>query len=422
MASAEENAILTQTGPGTPAGNLMRRYWQPVAMREELPVGGAPVPVRLLGEDLVLFRDDEGRPGLLGIHCAHRGAELSYGRLEDGGLRCIYHGWLYDVEGRCLEQPGEPAGSTFHERIRQVAYPCIEMGGLVLAYLGPGRPPLLPRYEFLEAPDERRSNTKELRECNYLQGNEGNFDPQHLGMLHWVARPGEGTVSVEHYRKSPRPHIETEETEFGVRLYTVMPTEAGTNFVAIHNFVMPNCSAFGSGSTNGYGVNWHVPIDDTSHWVYRVQFDRTSPLDQERIRRARAINPDFRRTRVRANRYLQDREEMNTGGSFAGLGTSFPEQDACVTEGAGLIQDRTQEHLGYNDQCISVGRQVLMRAIRTVEEGGEAPMACWDPSENEVPGLVAWSKELPGTEDYRAYCHETVRAVTAVNETQLVKG
>src|SRR3954462_11513671 len=146
--TAEENARLTQTGPGTPGGNLMRRYWQPVALQEELPVGGAPVPVRLLGEDLVLFRDEQNRPGLLGIHCAHRGADLSYGRLEDGGLRCIYHGWLYDIEGRCREQPGEPAGSMFHERIRQTAYPCIEAGGLILAYLGPGPAPLLPRFEF----------------------------------------------------------------------------------------------------------------------------------------------------------------------------------------------------------------------------------------------------------------------------------
>src|SRR5436309_9617852 len=112
MLSTEENELLTRTGPGTPGGDLFRRYWQPAGLSEELPVGGAPVPIRLLGEDLVLFRDDRGQPGLLGLHCSHRGADLSYGRLEDGGLRCIYHGWLYDVHGRCLEQPGEPAGQA----------------------------------------------------------------------------------------------------------------------------------------------------------------------------------------------------------------------------------------------------------------------------------------------------------------------
>src|SRR5918999_2803368 len=152
MISREENYLLTQTGPGTPCGELMRRYWQPVALAEELPLHGAPLKVTILGEDLVLFRDDQNRPGLLGLHCSHRGADLSYGRLEDGGLRCIYHGWLYDVHGRCLEQPGEPAGSTFHERVRQTAYPCVERAGVIFAYLGPGEPPLLPAFEFLAAP------------------------------------------------------------------------------------------------------------------------------------------------------------------------------------------------------------------------------------------------------------------------------
>src|SRR5207244_7600134 len=157
------------TDRGTPGGELMRRYWQPAALSEELPVDGAPVPVRLLGEDLVLFRDDGGMPGLLGLHCSHRGADLSYGRLEDGGLRCIYHGWLYDVHGRCLEQPGEPqavlaAGGAsspddplgqarpggFKEKIRHVAYPCLERVGAIFAYMGPGQPPELPNYDFLQ--------------------------------------------------------------------------------------------------------------------------------------------------------------------------------------------------------------------------------------------------------------------------------
>src|SRR5438093_8921255 len=168
MLPQQEQDILTQTGPETPCGNLMRRYWQPAALSEELPPGGAPLSIRLLGEDLVLFRDEQGRPGLLGLHCSHRGADLSYGRLEDGGLRCLYHGWLYDVEGRCLEQPGEPIGSTlrqaqgrpFAERIQHRAYPCIEQAGLILAYLGPGEPPLLPAYKFLTASTELSFATK----------------------------------------------------------------------------------------------------------------------------------------------------------------------------------------------------------------------------------------------------------------------
>src|SRR4051812_26971137 len=126
MLTREENELVTRVGPGTPAGQLLRRYWQPAALTEELPVGGAPLPVRLLGDEPVLSRAEQGRPGLIGLHCAHRGADLSYARTEDGGLRCLYHGWLYDVSGRCLEQPGEAEGSTFHERVRQRAYPCVE--------------------------------------------------------------------------------------------------------------------------------------------------------------------------------------------------------------------------------------------------------------------------------------------------------
>src|SRR5438309_1953599 len=187
MLTHEESELLIRTGPGTPCGDLMRRYWQPAALSEELPIGAAPLTVRLLGEDLVMYRDPSNdQPGLLGLHCSHRGADLSYGRLEDGGLRCIYHGWLYNREGRCLEQPGEPAGSTFYEKIRHTAYPCIERNGAIFAYLGPGEPPEFPSYEFLTVPEESSYVTKCLHECSYLQANEGSIDLVHLSFLHYM--------------------------------------------------------------------------------------------------------------------------------------------------------------------------------------------------------------------------------------------
>src|SRR5438067_59721 len=184
MLTKEQNDLLTQTGPGTPGGELIRRYWQPIALAKDLALGGAPIPVRILSEDLVLFRDDGGQLGLLGIHCSHRGADLSYGRVEDGGLRCIYHGWLYDRAGRCLEQPGEPAGSTFHERIRHPSYAVQERAGVVWAYMGPGEPPLLPGYELFSVPESHVWVHKYFHECSYLQGNEGNLDPTHPFFLH----------------------------------------------------------------------------------------------------------------------------------------------------------------------------------------------------------------------------------------------
>src|SRR5579871_2680198 len=156
MLTRQENELLTRTGRGTPGGALMRRYWQPVALAEEIPSGAAPIPVKIMGEELVLFRDDRDRLGLLGLYCSHRCADLSYGRIEDGGLRCLYHGWLYDFDGRCLEQPAEPSESRYKDEIRHLAYPVQERGGLVFAYMGKGEPPLLPSYEFLGATVEHR--------------------------------------------------------------------------------------------------------------------------------------------------------------------------------------------------------------------------------------------------------------------------
>src|SRR5437660_1051052 len=165
MLTKDENRLITLTGPGTPCGALMRCYWHPIALSDELLPGAAPMPVKILGEDLVLFRDDRGRPGLLGLYCSHRCADLSYGRIEDGGLRCLYHGWLYDINGRCLEQPAEPAESQYKDEIRHLAYPLIERAGLLFAYMGGGEPPLLPDYEFLTATPDHRYLQKTFMEC-----------------------------------------------------------------------------------------------------------------------------------------------------------------------------------------------------------------------------------------------------------------
>ena len=222
MLTAEENQLLTRTGPGTPCGELLRRYWQPVALSEQLPPGGPPLPIQIMSEELVIFRDQHGQVGLLDLHCSHRAADLSYGRIEDGGLRCIYHGWLYDVKGRCLETPAEPEGSNLKLTIRHPAYPCQEAGGAVFAYMGPGQPPLLPNYEVLTAPEEHRLATKYFLDCNYLQGLDGNEDTTHLYFLHRSR-----SLLPWRYR-----HSGVEETDFGVwhngenRPYFTLPSFA----------------------------------------------------------------------------------------------------------------------------------------------------------------------------------------------------
>src|SRR5215467_8562628 len=253
MISAEENNLLTQIGPGTPCGGLLRRYWQPVALAEELPEGGAPLKVQILGEELVLFRDDQGRPGLLGLHCSHRGTDLSYGRVEDGGLRCLYHGWVYDICGRVLEQPGEPGGGANRGEIRHRAHPCQELGGVIFTYRGPGEPPLLPNYDFLTAPEEYRTVTKVLQQCNYLQANEGNIDPVHLSFLHQYLQDAKpplrrivaGTNDTDNalLKKDIAPNIEVEITDYGLRIYTTRDASPGQCYFRVTNFIMPNLSA-----------------------------------------------------------------------------------------------------------------------------------------------------------------------------------
>ena len=412
MLSSEENELVTRTGPGTPGGELLRRYWQPVALCEELPVGGPPKEVRLLGEDLVLFRDDRGRPGLLGIHCSHRGADLSYGRVEDGGLRCVYHGWLYDVHGRCLEQPAEPKGSQFNEKIRHLAYPCQEAGGLILAYMGPGEPPLLPAYPFLLAPEAKRVTYRVFQECNYLQGNEGDIDPSHVSYLHRFfeesgrsAVVGSNVTANTLVTRDSAPRLEVEETDFGLRIFALRKNADNKLYVRISNFILPNLAAFSSQrpAGDGYGIHWHVPIDDTSHWKFGVLFSRTKKLEEDE--RLRAMDPevdpvDHGLKRNKANRYLQSRQEMKEE-SYVGMGRSFLVHDACVTEGQGPIQNRSAEHLGYGDKAIIAQRKLLLRAVRAVSQGHEPAHVIRNPTANQFLHLVALGVVIPDSQDWR---------------------
>lgn len=417
MISAEENSLLTQIGAGTPCGELLRRYWQPVALAEELPQGGAPLKVRILGEELVLFRDDQGRPGLLGLHCSHRGTDLSYGRVEDGGLRCLYHGWLYDVCGRVIEQPGEPGGGANRDQIRHRAYPCQEAGGIILTYVGPGEPPLLPNYEFLTAPAECRTASKVYHDCSYLQSNEGNIDPVHLSFLHQYLDeaqvalkrivPGSNLSDNTLLRVDIAPTIEVEVTDYGVRIYTTRNSGTDKRYLRVTNFVLPNLSAFG-GSTvgEGYAAHWHVPIDDTHHWKYIFAFSRAKPLDDERRNRSRAeITPDYRPTRNKANRYQQDRASMQTK-TFTGMGVNFQSHDVFATESQGPIQNRTEEHLVSSDKAIVAARKLLLNAIKDVQEGRQPQHVIRDPSTNHFRHLVVMSELIPAATDWKQYVKE----------------
>jgi phenylpropionate dioxygenase-like ring-hydroxylating dioxygenase large terminal subunit len=414
MISAEENQLLTQTSPGTPCGEMMRRYWQPVALSEELPVGGAPLKVKILSEDLVLFRDDQERLGLIGLHCAHRGTDLSYGRIEDGGLRCLYHGWLYDVCGRVIDQPGEPGGGANKTAIRHPAYPCQEAGGVIFAYMGPGEAPLLPNYEFLTAKPECRTVVKVFYDCNYLQANEGNIDPVHLSFLHQILNEaqvarlrivqGANVSDNTLLAKDIAPTIEVEVMNYGLRIYTLRDSGSDRRYVRVTNFVMPNLSAFG-GSTvgDGYAVHWHVPIEDHSHWKYIFAFSRNNALDDYLRTKSRAeLAPDYRLTRNASNRYQQDRQSMKAQ-TFTGMGVNFQAHDAFATESQGHVQNRSEENVVSSDKAIVAARKLILNAIKDVQQGRDPQHVVRDPQANRFANLVVLSDVISKSSDWKEY-------------------
>src|SRR5713226_1054073 len=302
MLSKEENALLTRTGPGTPMGELMRRYWVPALLSEEIPdPDGPPVQVRVLGEELVAFRDSQGRVGLLDEHCSHRGTSLFYGRNEECGLRCIYHGWKYDVEGRVLDTPAEPAGSTFKDRLRHPAYPTHEAAGMVFAYLGPREHlPLFPNYQWAQIPQDHTYVTKSLLECNYLQGLEGECDSAHLSILHSQFT---GPAWMQPYQRDTAQAYETEDTDFGVRMVALRQAGPRQTYVRVSSFVVPIACWIPALNKE---IHFYTPADDTHAWRYDLGLtDR--PVQPDDVRRAKAIGPDYRRLRTPANHYLQDR-------------------------------------------------------------------------------------------------------------------
>jgi phthalate 4,5-dioxygenase len=418
MLSREHNELLTRTGPGTPAGELFRRYWQPVALAEELPPGAPPRAVRIMSEDLVLFRDALDEIGLMGLRCPHRGADLSYARVEGDGLRCLYHGWLIGRNGRCLDQPGEPAASTYKDKVRHRAYPCREAGGLILTYMGPGDAPPLPGLPIFAAPPGHVWTSKLIHECNYLQGNEGNVDPQHLSFLHRMASPDkardERSKQVDALIGADvAPTIDVEETAFGLRLFATRNLGA-KKYVRVSNFVMPNCSAFDGGPLHdpkttpvrpniGYWMHWHVPIDDEHHWKYTIAYCYREPIDRAfQYRQVRSeITEDYDSRRRRSNRYLQDRGEMERT-TFLGMGFNFYDHDRFAVESQGLISDRSVENLGASDRGVMAMRRQMLRALDAMARGEQLPLT----QPHDADDLVVVSEQVPTDFDTRAVWRE----------------
>jgi len=386
MLSKQENELLTRTSAGTPMGELMRRYWVPALLSEEIPEPDCPpVQVRILGEELIAFRDSNGRIGLMDEHCAHRGTSLFYGRNEECGIRCIYHGWKYDVEGNVLDTPAEPGDSRFKEKVHTNAYPTHEVGGMIFAYLGPkDKMPLFPNYEWANVSVENTYVTKSYQSCNYLQGVEGECDSSHLSFLHRTfSRDGEQVL----YQTDGAPTYETEEADFGMRLIAHRNAGPGKTYVRVSAQIMPVGVAVpvgspdANGNLDGFEVHFYTPVDDTHSWRFDFGFKRARKVTDADVHRRKVIGPGYRRIPNKDNHYLQDRE-MQRKVNFTGM-EDFLSHDSCATESMGELFDRSREHLGLSDKGVIAVRRYMLDVIKDFQDGKEPPHIVRDPELND---------------------------------------
>jgi phenylpropionate dioxygenase-like ring-hydroxylating dioxygenase large terminal subunit len=393
--SAADNELLTRTGPGTAMGDLFRRFWIPAALSQELPEpDGAPVRVKIMGEDLIAFRDTEGRVGLVDPRCPHRGANLFFGRNEQCGIRCAYHGWKFDVTGRCVDLPTMPPESTLRDRVRITSYPVREWGDFVWAYLGPAGPlPELPGLEFALVPPAHRFVSKKLQQCNWAQAAEGGIDTAHFSFLHMpvgasdrerdevMSRSSADRDRTRWMRDDPMPQFHVVPHEGGLAIGASRRADAADLYWRVSQFLLPNHglapNAFAG--ENYHGQTW-VPITDELCWVYCYTWNPERPLTQterERLRAGQsvhaAVDERWVPLRNRDNDYLIDRADQKLR-TFTGI-RGISEQDACIQDSQGLIADRTREHLGPTDAAIIQFRRLMLAAARDLGRGVVPPAA-----------------------------------------------
>ncbi len=385
MLSVEQNERLTRVGPGTPMGELMRRYWHPIAASVELDADNPTKEVRLLGEDLVLYRDAKGTLGLIEPSCAHRKANLSYGIPEENGIRCAYHGWIFNETGQCVDQPSEPEGSKFKEKVRIKAYKAQELGGAIFAYMGPEPAPLLPRIDVLVWPGIRRTQTVHIP-CNWLQCHENSLDPLHFQWLHrywggWIMnkeRPPEerdawnariGARGADHRK------IGFEITDYGVikRRLVGDETEQDDHWQMGHPILFPNILHITS------NLQYRVPIDDTHTLHFVIDLQPLAPGQEQ---------PD-----VVPHQEVPCFDEKGKIKSDWVLGQ---DQAAWIMQGA--IMDRSTERLGVSDVGLIMFRRMLNEQMEVVAQGGEPMNVHRNEDENEILIYPVEHFEYPGYE------------------------
>jgi phthalate 4,5-dioxygenase len=391
MTSARDNEVLTRVGRGTPMGDLMRQYWIPACLSSELESGAPPMRLLLLGEKLIAFRDSAGRVGIMDHRCPHRCASLFFGRNEEGGLRCVYHGWKFDADGSCVDMPNVPADQQFTKKVRAAAYKVAERGGLVWTYMGPrAEAPPLPEIEGLALPETERIVRCHQRECNWLQALEGDLDTSHFAFLHLGGVEPDHVDANDMHRyalidRAPDYHVK--ETDWGAMYAAYRPAQPGHLYYRFSHFIFPfvTLPPDGTFADHVQAGAW-VPMDDTHTMVFSFLWTKRTPAlrtlkDGSPI--PGAISPmaylprttdwygRWRLVACSENDYQIDRHLQDTT-TYTGI-DGLVAQDQAATESMGAIVDRTLEHLAPSDRMITATRRRLLKAAQALREDGVVP-------------------------------------------------
>jgi phenylpropionate dioxygenase-like ring-hydroxylating dioxygenase large terminal subunit len=428
MLKTEINELLTRIGPGTPMGDLFRCYWLPALLAEELPENDCPpVRVKILSERLIAFRDSEGHYGLIDEFCAHRGASLWFARVEEGGIRCAYHGWKYDVTGQCLEVPSEPENSNFCRKVKLTGYPLVKVGDILWTHLGdPRTRPELPEFEFVHVAPEQTYTSKRWQESNWLQALEGGIDSSHVSWLHSGGLKSDplfkGAKGNEYNLNDLRPFFEVAEADGGLFIGARRNAEDGHYYWRITPWVMPSFTMVPPRGDHPVHGHFWVPIDDVNTWVYTFDYHPTRALTAQEVAamkeghgvHSRNIPGTYRPEENKDNDYLIDREAQRRGESFSGV-RGIAQQDASVQESMGPIVDRTKERLVSSDTGIIKARQQLRKAVEALRDEGVVPPGV-DTAHHRVRSAAV---VLPREEAFIDACREALAARPGVAHTSV---
>lgn len=414
MLSASDNELLTRVGPGTSMGTLLRRFWFPALLASEVAEpDGEPRRLRLLGEDLVAFRDTDGRLGVVDAHCAHRRAHLYFGRNEECGLRCVYHGWKYDVSGQCVDMPSEPVETDFKHRVSLRSYPNKVAGGVVWIYMGP--PELaaeLPDFEWAGLQASRSIVTKREQHCNWAQAVEGGIDSSHISYLHRnLAELAPETQSKGHRGYTSRdraPVFTVQETDYGLRIGARRNASESSFYWRVTQFLVPFWTMIppilrdevDDSRDDTYAGHAWVPIDDENTWTWSFNCNPSRELtasEQERLHPRTGmwgpVDESYRPLRNRDNDYGLERDRQRNV-NYSGI-LGIPNQDAAVQESMGAIADRSQETLGTSDKAVIAYRKLVLDMARALSNGRE-PSAASDGKRYRVRSAsVVLARDVP---------------------------